>query len=255
MKTATERDLASGVTTVRLVGELNRSTVTTVRRALGKAAAECPAAVIVDLSGLLRTSGTLLSAFAAASHQAWEAWGVPVLFYGADPELGRDLGAFRTYVALYEDVFQTMIAVRAYAPRYLSERLPPVPSSAAGARGLLGEACLMWGLNHLRDNARLVASELAANAIRHAGTEFDVVCSYAGRYLRISVRDGSQAMPRVVEPDGTSGGIVRAGSGRGMPIVAAASTHWGVTRLPAGKNVWALMRAAPGGTSSDPCPR
>jgi anti-anti-sigma regulatory factor len=238
MRTTAERSLETGVTTVRLTGDLTRTTMTTVRSAIAKAAAECPTAVVVDLSGLGRKGPVPLSVFASATYQSLVAWGVPVLLCGASPDIHRELRAFRSFIALYDDHWRAVTAVRAYVPRWMRRHLAPVPASAAAARVLLGEACSAWNLDHLRETARLVASELAANAIRHADTDFDVTVSFTGRYLRIAVHDGSVARPRLTETP-------HAESGRGLQIVRAVSTHWGTVRVRGGKIVWALLRAQP----------
>ncbi|GAA0460536.1 hypothetical protein Ade02nite_14850 [Paractinoplanes deccanensis] len=243
MKTATHRDLGTGVTTVRLIGELSRENLPAVHTAVVKAAAECPAAVLVDLTSLHWASTGHPAVFATATHQARVHWSVPVLLCGAEPWLVRGLAAYRSFVALYEDRLQALTALRAYVPRWMRRHLGPVLGSAAEAREMLGEACLMWDVGHLADNARLVASELASNAILHARTEFDITASFTGQFVRIAVRDGCHAMPRVVEAAPGSS-IIRAGSGRGMRLVTAASTHWGATRLRDGKIVWALIKAA-----------
>ncbi|XVV09854.1 ATP-binding protein [Actinoplanes sp. CA-131856] len=233
MRTTTERDRDTGFIMVRLSGVLSRTTVTTIRAAIGKAAAECPAAVIVDLSGLHQSGPGHLTTFATASYQARETWGVPVLLHSADPGIARDLGAYRSFVALYENQDQALTAVRAYVPRWMRRCLTPVTSSARAARALVDEACTAWNLGAVWEDARLVVTELAANAILHAASEFEVVVSCPGRYLRVAVQDASTAMPRTVEP-----GIDH---GRGLHLIAAVSTHFGATRIRGGKIVWALL--------------
>ena len=237
-----ERDLATGVTTVRLDGALTPGRLTALQYALGKAAAECPAAVIVDLNGLSQAPPHLLSIFATTAHQAQRSWGVPVLLCAAGPEVIDGLGPFRGFVAHYESHWQALLAVRAHVPRWMWDHFAPVPASAQAARRLVDDACQAWELPELRDRALLVASELAANAIRHALTDYDVTVAHTGRYLRIAVQDGSTTLPQLVQDPKRSGGIVPPGAGRGLRIVAGAATHWGTTRLPTGKIVWSLLR-------------
>ena len=240
---ATDRDLETGATTVRLHGDLTAATLTRVRFAVGKAAVECPTAVIVELSGLHTAAPHLLSVFATTAHQVQSSWGVPVLLCGAGPELTKGLGPFRSSLALYKSHWQASLAVRAHVPRWMHTRLDPVPGSAAAARRLVSEACAAWELEHMRDRALLVVSELAANAIMHAATDFEVTVAYTGRYLRIAVQDGSRALPRVVNNRKASGSIIPPGSGRGLLIIAGSATHWGSIRLADGKIVWAVLRA------------
>src|SRR5260370_27741712 len=48
-----------------------------------------------------------------------------------------------------------------------------------------------WAADHLADDAALVVTELAANAVVHARSDFTVALSAPGDMLRISVRDAS----------------------------------------------------------------
>ena len=87
----TSRDLDSGLTTVRVAGELTFDTAPTVRTALAKCASECPSAVIVDLAALKVLSPALLVLFAAASRRATDQWDVPMVFCWAQPDVDRNI--------------------------------------------------------------------------------------------------------------------------------------------------------------------
>ncbi|MCO8277980.1 hypothetical protein M1L60_46150 [Actinoplanes sp. TRM 88003] len=243
LTTAIDRNLDTGVTTVRLDGDLSPASVSDVGAVIGKAVAECPPAVIVDLAGLRHDDDPLLSVFATLTHDAQLHWGVPLMLCDAAPGVREGLSAFRTYVALYEDRELASMAVHANVPRWVRRHLRPEVHSAAAARNVTGEACLTWGLEELRGPARLVANELTANAVVHSGGEFDLTLVHTGRFLRIAVQDGSTVMPRCPEGPPATSTVMRPGSGRGLRIVAASSTHWGATPLPDGKIVWALIRS------------
>lgn len=83
------------------------------------------------------------------------------------------------------------------------------------------------------DEAELVVSELATNAVIHACTPFSVTVALEGVAIRISVRDWSESPP-IVRDDGPA-----ARSGRGLRLVDAIAHDWGVDPDPAGKTVWA----------------
>jgi anti-sigma regulatory factor (Ser/Thr protein kinase) len=83
------------------------------------------------------------------------------------------------------------------------------------------------------DDARLVISELAANAVLHARSPFSISISSRDSTIRIGVHDESQVVPEVHEPSLTDG--------RGMHLVAALASRWGVDVTPAGKVVWAEL--------------
>jgi anti-sigma regulatory factor (Ser/Thr protein kinase) len=82
-----------------------------------------------------------------------------------------------------------------------------------------------------RDRLLLIVSELATNALLHASTSFEV-CVHNSRPLRLDVIDGAPGLPqpRVAAPDDCSG--------RGLALVEALSTRWGVDQRGAGKCVW-----------------
>jgi anti-sigma regulatory factor (Ser/Thr protein kinase) len=83
------------------------------------------------------------------------------------------------------------------------------------------------------DEAELVVSELATNAVIHAGTPFSVTVALNGSTIRISVRDWNQTAPIVRDAP------PEARSGRGLRLVDAITHDWGVERDPEGKTVWA----------------
>jgi anti-sigma regulatory factor (Ser/Thr protein kinase) len=84
-------------------------------------------------------------------------------------------------------------------------------------------------------DAKLVISELATNAVVHAGTPFSVSVRPTGSTVRISVRDSKPAHPRLrnARPNDLSG--------RGLHLVAATADGWGVEPDPGGKTVWAEL--------------
>ena len=89
----------------------------------------------------------------------------------------------------------------------------------------------------LLEDARVVVTELATNAVRHAGSAFSVSIDGDGARVRIGVRDRSRALPAPQEPS------VHRLSGRGLLLVAALASRWGVEPRPDGKVVWAELRA------------
>jgi anti-sigma regulatory factor (Ser/Thr protein kinase) len=81
----------------------------------------------------------------------------------------------------------------------------------------------------------LLAGEVVANAVLHGPPdgEIKVEVRVDGEAVKVSVTDQSPDRPRVLHPAPT------AASGRGMALVAALSTAWGIERRePGGKTVW-----------------
>lgn len=89
-------------------------------------------------------------------------------------------------------------------------------------------------------DARLVVSELATNAVIHAGTPFAVSVRHTGSAVRISVRDWNPTRPVV-----RNGGPASL-TGRGLHFVAMVAETWGVDDDPDGKITWAELPLSQG---------
>jgi len=79
----------------------------------------------------------------------------------------------------------------------------------------------------------LLASELATNAVLHARTEYEVrVSLIEGETIRMEVFDHNSRLPSIasVPTDATSG--------RGLLIVQALASSWGIDNHSDGKTVW-----------------
>jgi anti-sigma regulatory factor (Ser/Thr protein kinase) len=100
--------------------------------------------------------------------------------------------------------------------------LPRVPVSVARARA--GLRPLREELGHRYQDAVLLASELATNAIRHGqGPTVTLIARMRGTKCRIEVIDGGSGFVPMPAPVVTTGM-----SGRGLPIVAELADAWGV---------------------------
>jgi anti-sigma regulatory factor (Ser/Thr protein kinase) len=111
--------------------------------------------------------------------------------------------------------------------------LPAELTSVREGRLFARDVVREWGLEGLADDVQLGTSELITNAVRHAGT--DVVLSLLlGDSLTVEVKDAHPELRRA-EPEAND---ELATSGRGLHIVAAVSSDWGVRRVRDGKAVW-----------------
>jgi anti-sigma regulatory factor (Ser/Thr protein kinase) len=111
------------------------------------------------------------------------------------------------------------------------------PAAVAQARHFVTEAMTAWGLADA--NAELAVSELATNAVRHAGNTFTVRITEYDNYVRVEVSNGSVLLPAVRQPT-----LDRDG-GRGLFLVQAVTTGWGVVPSSHGKAVWFTVAARP----------
>jgi anti-sigma regulatory factor (Ser/Thr protein kinase) len=113
---------------------------------------------------------------------------------------------------------------------------PATPESLTKARHFVAETALEWGFARLLQDAQLVVSELGGNAVRHARSEFSVVISASDSSIRLAVSDLSHAVPKEQRPAHDSS------SGRGLMLVSALATDWGVEQSRSGKVVWADLQ-------------
>jgi anti-sigma regulatory factor (Ser/Thr protein kinase) len=106
------------------------------------------------------------------------------------------------------------------------------------ARRFVAEQLEQWGRDELVDDAAVVVTELATNAVVHATSEFTVSMSLSEGCVRIAVRDASAVLPTLRELGSTN-----ATSGRGIALVAAIASQWGAEQMADGKIVWAKLGA------------
>ncbi|MER6827579.1 ATP-binding protein [Streptosporangium sp. NPDC000563] len=129
----------------------------------------------------------------------------------------------------------------------ISQRFPATPDQVRNARAFVAD---ILGDDHpLRDDATLLTSELATNAVEHtttptdtgtAGTtagdrppEFVVTVAFTSHGVIITVQDpGSTQIPHVKNPS------LNATGGRGLLLVNDLATRWGFHRDPTTTVIW-----------------
>jgi anti-sigma regulatory factor (Ser/Thr protein kinase) len=91
------------------------------------------------------------------------------------------------------------------------------------------------------DDAVLIVSELATNAVRHslsgsAGGWFLVIVGFDHDLVRLEVIDqGGPQVPHLCDVTNQEEG------GRGLLLIAACAKDWGVKEWPDGRTVWAEL--------------
>lgn len=132
---------------------------------------------------------------------------------------------------------QALVLVRMSPPR------PMLTTIGSSASVSLSRAYTRRELSHLGvrsqsllDDAELVTSELVSNVVRHVGGLFGVWWQRVGDVIRVEVSDrGAPLDLRIPETE------VLGESGRGLLIIDALSTGWGVNNALDGKVVWAEL--------------
>ncbi|MFI0237735.1 ATP-binding protein [Streptomyces sp. NPDC016845] len=125
--------------------------------------------------------------------------------------------------------------------------LPATPASARAARTTVRDRLGVWQMpEDTSDDAILLVSELATNAVLHTDSE-RLLCyltlTVDGQCLRIEVHDGGRAplRPPAPQPDPDQEG------GRGLILVRELAERWGTARSTRaeGNVVWAELTPTP----------
>lgn len=118
-----------------------------------------------------------------------------------------------------------------------AQSFPPVAQSARAARRFVGDSLADRLPASAVEVAVLLTSELVSNAVMHAGPhppgeQLGVRVRRSSRRVRIEVSDHGGGVPSVAEATADGHG------GRGLMLVAALSSAWGVEPDGSGKVVW-----------------
>lgn len=210
----------AGVTAVALACDLSAAVVETTERLRHVART-----VVHGVAAILRARGpvvaALVTSFRAMPIPWWVAVGSPRadgMSYLAQPAGSATRGRTRTI-----------------RPR---ELVLPADATAPGrARLFLRAATQEWGIDDdLAQDAAMVITELVANAVDHARSESTLSVGVKRGTLCVAVRDARPCpVPRPAPIDPT------APRGRGLQMVDALTSAWGVTLHADGKTVWAVV--------------
>ena len=133
----------------------------------------------------------------------------------------------------------------------------PDPGSVRTARLFVVDRLQEWGADDLVDQAALLTSELATNAVLHTRRPFTVTVARSDRTVRVEVADQSEEIPHLPRHLAMSSGErpstgdvlgVDAGAGdrlfSGLGVVDAVASSWGAEPRPGtGKVVWFELRS------------
>lgn len=114
--------------------------------------------------------------------------------------------------------------------------LPDDLRSVSTARRFVRDKLAEWRIDAPLDDALLVTSELAANALTHARSSYRLLLSLSGQALRIEVADTGAGTPEPQPLTETEE------HGRGLHLVGALAASWGMESAESGgKRVWAEL--------------
>jgi hypothetical protein len=156
-----------------------------------KAIAECPRAVIVELSRARLVERGAVAVFAglrqgAASHGP----GVTLLLCGATDVLAEELNRVGRAGLLCRDRQEAIgaIARGRHGQRWVTRRLPMGPQAVPAAAVVVAETCRLWGMPELIPASQRAVSELVRVARWCPPREVHLSVRHQGRELVIAVR-------------------------------------------------------------------
>jgi anti-sigma regulatory factor (Ser/Thr protein kinase)/anti-anti-sigma regulatory factor len=226
------------VAVVHVAGRLDDGGVPELQACVWDCLAAEPDVVVLDVADLAVASDDCVAVFAVLACQAVTWPGSTLVFACPSPDLLAAVHREGADIPSYPSVDAACDQVHPDEPRHrLCEALPASPVAAPVARRLLGRACRSWSVVELLEPAELITTELVANAVRHAGSRVVLTVSLHEGHLQISVGDDSPAppSPHVAAPSDEHG--------RGLLMVEALCTDWGMTCVGGGKVVWAKVGA------------
>ncbi|MBT2525028.1 ATP-binding protein [Streptomyces sp. ISL-99] len=116
-----------------------------------------------------------------------------------------------------------------------SKRFARAAASVPAARVFAREILIKGGADRDLDDALLCVSELATNAVRYGvpvGGAFLLKVGVGAGGVRIECHDAGRRRPRLRHPADDDQ------TGRGLLLVEAVASRWGVGERPFGKFVW-----------------
>ncbi len=122
------------------------------------------------------------------------------------------------------------------AERATTRTFPAAREAPRAARHFVLRTLADWGCAGFAEDAALVVTELATNAVMHAESSFTVSLTGSGGSLRLSVGDAS--------PFAGTGPALQPAPGHGLSLVDTIAAAWAVQPMAGGKAIWAELRQA-----------
>jgi hypothetical protein len=202
-----------------------------------------PAGLIIDLTALRDDDARSVLAWTSLRYVGADMHPPALVALCVPPEVVlahrlQQIGTKR-FLPVYAKLHQARTALDNLIPltNRLVTHLTAAPHAPRTARQLVDEACRTWHLSHLLFSARLIVSELVANAVQHAGTDIGVTVSRRGQRLHLIVSDKDDRVPELpARPHG------RPAIG-GLHLVQTVAARWGTVPTSDGKMIWATTRA------------
>ena len=209
-----------------VIGGLVRSAVASNR----------PVVAYGEMVALLWEDGFLAAAIELES--LWNALAERVAFslfcsYASNSVTGEDQAELLRQVCCLHTA-----VVGVHPPLRSSRSFEASTEAPRASRQFVVETLRGVGLDRARADAAIIVTELAANAVVHACSYFTVAISVSDGAIRIEVSDSGSAAPIRRTPS------LDSLSGRGLALVDALASTWGIDRVGDANVVWAELAPA-----------
>ncbi|HET6709147.1 ATP-binding protein [Amycolatopsis sp.] len=227
-----------GETTVaRVTGELNLASYPVLRDGLLKIATDAPEGLVADISELAIADSSLVSVFPLVAMRIGD-W--PAIPFTVVASAGHRVALSRHVADRCLPVRTDLAAATAALDHPVRRRcehvFPRSDDASAQIRDLVTDKLGEWGAPELAEDARLIATELVENVLRH---------TTSAPKLRLDLRRGVCTVA-VADQDTRPAVLLERLSpfepGMGLKLVAQIARVWGCSRSWAGgKVVWAVL--------------
>jgi hypothetical protein len=180
----------SGIAIVRRDGEMNEGDRSELRKVVYKLIAQCPAAIIIDLTACGRVPPLIQMTLLAMAVEAAREPATPLLLCAPDAEVARSLALNGPMMRVYPGVVEARRSLVAgpHGNVWIQQRLGRTARAADIATEHLWKTCSQWQIPWMQAPASSVAYDL----VRMARGPFDLhmtVSLRPERHLLINVRN------------------------------------------------------------------
>lgn len=228
-------------TVVRITGELNLVSYAALRDGLLKVATDTPEGLVADIRELAVGDPSLVSVFSLIAMRIGDWPGIPFTIVAgpAHQELLRRHVVDR-YVPVRPDVAAATAALDQPVRRRSERTFPRAPGTSSLAREFVMEKLNEWEVPELTEDARLIATELVENVLRHTTSEAKLRLDLRRGVCTVAVADDDARPAMLLER------LSPFEPGMGLKLVAQIARSWGCSRSWAGgKVVWAVLLRRP----------
>lgn len=229
-------DYRAESTVATVTGTLTSANCAQLRDGVLKVATDAPVSIIADIRGLDIDDTTLMTVFTTIAVRI-DAWpGIPFAVVTDHPDHVARLAkqAANRFVRIHADVPAAERARDRPPRRRALQLLASSPQASSVARAFVGRVCEQWEVREHVDDARLVATELVENTVRHTTSHPRLRLELRRDTFIISVADDDPHEAVLLE--------LPREHGLGLRLVAETTRAWGCSRSWAGgKVVWAVL--------------